>query len=472
VRRRRAAWVRLVVTLVVVLGAGAYFLFINPLADKIHKGLDLQGGIEIVYQASGTPQQPYSLAALERTVQVIELRINRLGVSEPVVQAEPATHRILVELAGVKNPEQAQQVIGTPAVLQFKDSAGHVIVTGSDLEHADAEIVPGQGNGNVVALTFNAEGRRKLAAFTSANVGKYMPIYIDGKMIMNPVIQQPILNGQAIITGNFTFQQAQDLATELNSGALPLDLTILSKQTVSATLGADSVRASRVAAVVALALVAGFMLLVYRVPGLWADVALLVYALLLLAVLLGIHATLTLPGITGLILSIGMAVDSNVIIYERIKEELRGGRSLRSAVDEGFRNGLRAIIDSNATTLIAAIVLYYLGSGLIRGFAVTLGVGILISLLTAVVFTRYLLHWLVDAGAQPSFWFFAPRGQPAAAEGTRPRTPAVPALAEAGAVAAAAGARVSPPGGGPTGRGGAARPEGKAKARRARGAGR
>lgn len=415
-RRQRVALMRLIVTAVVVFGAGAYFLAVNPIADRIHKGLDLQGGIEIVYQAKGTAQQPYSDQALERTVQVIELRVNRLGVSEPVVQAEPASHRILVQLAGIRDPEQAQKIIGTPAVLQFKDSSGHVIVTGGDLQHADAEISPTQGN--VVALTFNAVGRRKLAAFTSANVGKLMPIYLDGKMLMNPVIDEPITAGNAVITGSFTFQQAQNLAIELNSGALPLALSILSKEAVSATLGADSVRASQVAAVVALALVAGFMLLVYRVPGFWADVALLVYALLLLAVLLGIHATLTLPGITGLILSIGMAVDSNVIIYERIKEELRSGRSLRSSVDEGFRNGLRAILDSNATTLIAAIVLYYLGSGLIRGFAVTVGVGVLISLLTAVVFTRYLLHWLVDAGARPSVWFFAPRAVVAAGLGT------------------------------------------------------
>ncbi len=408
-RRQRGALVRLVVALAVVLGAAVYLLGINPLPAHIRKGLDLQGGIEIMYQASGTPHQPYSANALTRTVQVINLRVNKLGVADPVVQAEPASRRILVQLAGVKNPEQAQQVIGTTAVLQFKDSQGHIIVTGSDLKHATAEI--SQTQGNVVALTFDPVGTKALAAFTAANVGKLMPIYLDGKQIMNPVIDQAILNGQAVITGSFTFPQAQALAIQLNSGALPLKLTILSKTTVSATLGANSVQASLAAAIVALALVVAFMLLVYRIPGFWADLALLVYALLLLAVLIGVGATLTLPGITGLILSIGMAVDSNVIIFERIKEELRAGRSLRSAVDEGFRNGLRAIVDSNATTIIACVVLYYLGSGLIRGFAVTLGVGVLISLLTAVVFTRLLLRWLVDVGVRPSFWFFAKRAE-------------------------------------------------------------
>jgi preprotein translocase subunit SecD len=423
VRRRQAARIRLIATVAVVLAAAVYFLGVNPLPRHIRKGLDLQGGIEILYLASGTPHQPYSTAALMQTVQVINLRVNKLGVADPVIQAEPASHRILVELAGVKNPEQAQQVIGTTAVLQFKDSTGHIIVTGAELKNATAEI--SQTQGNVVALTFDAAGRRALAAFTEANVGKLMPIYLNGKLLMNPVINQPIPNGQAVITGNFTYPQAQALAIELNSGALPLKLSILSKTLVSATLGADSIQASLAAAIVAMALVVAFMLLVYRIPGFWADLALLVYALLLLGVLIGLGATLTLSGITGLILSIGMAVDSNVIIFERIKEELRAGRSLRSSVDEGFRNGLRAIVDSNATTIIACVVLYYLGSGLIRGFAVTLGVGVLISLLTAVVFTRYLLRWLVEAGAQPSFWFFAKRAEAVLGLGTVGAAPAV-----------------------------------------------
>ena len=437
-RRQRGALVRLVVVLAVVLGAAVYLLAINPLPAHIRKGLDLQGGIEIMYQASGTPHQPYSASALTRTVQVINLRVNKLGVADPVVQAEPASRRILVELAGVKNPEQAQQVIGTTAVLQFKDSQGHIIVTGSDLKHATAEI--SQTQGNVVALTFDPVGTKALAAFTAANVGKLMPIYLDGKQIMNPVIDQAILNGQAVITGSFTFPQAQTLAIQLNSGALPLKLTILSKTTVSATLGANSVQASLAAAIVALVLVVAFMLLVYRIPGFWADLALLVYALLLLGVLIGVGATLTLPGITGLILSIGMAVDSNVIIFERIKEELRAGRSLRSAVDEGFRNGLRAIVDSNATTIIACVVLYYLGSGLIRGFAVTLGVGVLISLLTAVAFTRVLLRWLVDVGVKPSFWFFAKRADALLGLGGIAASPVV-AGATAGAGVGAASPR-------------------------------
>lgn len=331
-RRQRGAVMRLVVVAALVLAAATYFLKIHPLYNDIHRGLDLQGGIEVVFQASGTPAQPLNSASLSRTVQVLGLRVNKLGVSEPVIQAEPAQNRILVELAGVKNPEQALKIIGTPAVLEFKDQNGGVIVTGSDLKSADAQVDP--SSGNVVAVTFDAKGKAALAKFTAANQNKPMSIYLDGKLLEAPnILPGCCPQGNAIITGSQTFQDAQNFAIELNSGALPLDLTVLSKNTVSATLGQDSVRASMLAAVTALALVLAFMFLVYRIPGLWADLALLVYALILMAVLVGINATLTLPGITGMILSIGMAVDSNVIIYERIREELRSGRSLRSSVD-------------------------------------------------------------------------------------------------------------------------------------------
>ena len=409
-RRRRNAVVRLAVTLALVLGAAVFLLKIHPLYDAIHKGLDLQGGIEVLYQASGTADQALTANALQRTVQVLGLRVNKLGVSEPVIQAEPARNRILVQLAGVQNPRQALKILGTTAKLEFKSSKGTVIVTGSDLQHASAQVDTTQTPPNVVAVQFNAVGQKKLAQWTAKNVGKPMGIYLDGKLLEAPTIQPGCCpTGSAVITGSQTFQAAQNFAIELNSGALPLNLRIISENAVSATLGQSSVRASMMAAVVALALVVAFMFLIYRIPGFWADMALLVYALALMGVLVGINATLTLPGITGMILSIGMAVDSNVIIYERIREELRAGRSLRSSVDLGFKHGLRAILDSNTTTIIAAVVLYYLGSGLIRGFAVTVGIGVLISLLTAVVFTRYLLRWLVDAGSKPSWWFFAPR---------------------------------------------------------------
>ena len=440
-RRQRSAVIRLTATVVVVLAAAVFLLGVRPLYDMIRKGLDLQGGIQIVYQAESAPGQPLTASALQRTVQVISYRVNRLGVSEPIVQSEPKVDRILIELAGVKDPNQAQKIIGTPAVLQFKSDKGKVVVTGADLQKASAQIVNGQ---NQVLLQFDPAGAKAFAAFTKANQLKHMGIYLDSKQIQNPVIDHGCCtNGQAVISGAFPkFADAQNLAIQLDSGALPLKLHVLSKTAVSPTLGAQSVRASKVAALVALILVAAFMFLVYRIPGFWADLALLVYAILLMAALVGVHATLTLPGITGMILSIGIAVDSNVIIFERIREELRHGRTLRRAVDEGFHHGLRAILDSNATTIIATVVLYELGQGLIRGFAVTLGIGVVISLLTAVVFTRYLLHWLVDAGVVPSWWFFAARGTPQ------------PAPAAAGAAVASAVRAPSRPSGAAGRRGG------------------
>ena len=439
-RRKRGAVVRLVVVVAVVLAAATYFLRIAPIYKAIHKGLDLQGGLEVVFQASSTPDQPLTAASLNRTVSVLGLRVNTLGVSEPVIQAEPGQNRILVELAGVKDPQQALQIIGKTAKLEFKDQAtSKVIVTGAELQHADAQVQSDKTN--VVAVTFNAKGKAALGQWTAANQNKPMGIYLDGQLLEAPnVLPGCCPNGNMVITGSQTFQDAQSFALQLNSGALPLTLTVLSENTVSATLGQASVKASTLAAVVALALVIAFMFLMYRIPGFWADIALLVYALLLMAVLVGINATLTLPGITGMILSVGMAVDSNVIIYERIREELRAGRSLRSAVDDGFRHGLRAILDSNATTVIAAVVLYYLGSGLIRGFAVTVGIGVVISLLTAVLFTRYLLRALVEAGSRPSWWFFAPRAALATAGGVAGTGDAVAAaihgLGEPGAGAA------------------------------------
>jgi preprotein translocase subunit SecD len=412
VRKRRARWT-VAGIFALVAAAGAYLLGINPIINHITQGLDLQGGLYVVFQAEPTPNSPVTPQAMQTAVQVMRFRVDALGVAEPQIQQEGAD-RIVVQLPGVKNADEALKTIGQTGQLEFRDSTGQqVIVTGKDLVSAHAQYGP--GNDPQVALQFDAAGAKAIAAYTSANVGKTMPIYLDGKQIADPIVESPIPSGQGVIDHMESLQAAQALAVELNSGALPVALKVIQNNTVSATLGADSIRASKAAAAIAVALVAAFMLIVYRIPGFWAVFALAVYAMLLLGVLAAINATLTLPGITGLILSIGMAVDSNVIIYERIKEELRAGRTLRSAVDEGFRNGLRAVYDSNATTVIAALVLFWLGTGPIRGFAVTVGIGVLISLLTAVTFTKYLLHRLIEAGARPSFWFFAPRAEVAVA---------------------------------------------------------
>ncbi len=408
---------------VAVAAAVFYFFGANPLLDHITQGLDLQGGLYVIFQAEPTASSPVTPQAMQTAVQVMNYRVNALGVSEPQIQ-QAGSNQIIVQLPGVKNADQALQTIGQTGLLEFRQSNGKtVITTGADLTNAQAQL--GTNNAAQVALQFNAVGAKAIAAYTAANIGKTMPIYLDNKLIESPTIQGAIPNGQGVITNMGTLQQAQALAVELNSGALPVALKVVEDNTVSATLGATSVSQSKTAAAIAVILIVAFMLTLYRIPGWWADFALAVYAMALLGVLIAIHATLTLPGITGLILSVGVAVDSNIIIFERIKEELRNGRTMRSALEEGFRNGLRAVYDTHATALISSAVLFWLGTGPIRGFAVTVGVGLLISLTTAVTFTKFILVKLVDAGAQPSFWFFARRGE------------MVPELAPAAAVAGA-----------------------------------
>jgi preprotein translocase subunit SecD len=433
--RRRRSLFTVVAVFVVVAAAASYFLGINPILNHITQGLDLQGGLYVVFQAEPTATSPVTPAVMQDVVKVMNFRVNALGVAEPQIQ-QAGTNQVIVQLPGVKNADQALQTIGQTGLLEFRKSDGKtVITTGADLVSAQAQIGP--NNAPQVALQFNAAGAKAIAAYTAANIGKTMPIYLDNNLVESPTVQGAIPNGQGVITNMGSLQQAQALAVELNSGSLPVGLKVVEDETVGPTLGADSVARSKTAAAIAILFIAAFMLTLYRIPGFWAVFALAVYAMILLGILVAINATLTLPGITGLILSVGVAVDSNVIIFERIKEELRAGRTLRAAIEEGFRNGLRAVYDSNATTIIAAAVLFWLGTGPIRGFAVTVGIGVVISLITAVTFTKFILGKVVDAGAQPSAWFFARRGDLA--------TAAAAAGAASGAAAAAAGAAASDP---------------------------
>ncbi|MBX6377468.1 MAG: protein translocase subunit SecD [Clostridia bacterium] len=388
-----------------ILASAFYFLYEAPLWDRIPKGLDLQGGVHVVYRASPLPDSPVNDATMTKTLQIMEQRVNALGVAEPVLQRQGAD-RIIVELPGVKNPEEAIRAIGRTARLEFKDEAGKVIVTGADLATADAQILD---NGQVVvALRFKGDGVRRFAEATraAAPTHRRIGIYLDGQLLQNPTVQDPIENGQAVITGYTSYDEARAIAVSLQSGALPVALEIIENRTVSASLGSDSLGRSQVAAVVGVVAVAAFMLAVYRLAGLLAVLALTLYLVLFLGVLWAIGATLTLPGIAGAVLSVGMAVDANVIIFERIREELRLGKSIRSALEAGHANAFRAIFDGNVTTLIAAAILLWLGSGPVRGFAVTLGVGVLTSMFTAIVVTRYLLVLLVGAGMRPNWSFF------------------------------------------------------------------
>lgn len=384
----------LATVLILGLAAGYYFTSVNPIIDMLPRGLDLAGGVHVVLEAVPTPEVPVTDAGMAGAMDIIQRRVNALGVKEPYIQR--SGNRIIVEIAGVDDPNKAIEVIGKTALLEFVDEQGNVIVTGKDLKSADVGTHSDQKA--VVLLEFNAEGAKKFADATAKNVGKRIIILLDKQTISAPIVNEVVPNGQAEISGYDTVESAYHLAIQLNSGALPVALQVVENRSVSATLGQDSIARSKQAALVGIAAVIMYMLIYYRFPGLIADMALAFYIFITLGVLALLRATITLPGIAGIILSVGMAVDANVIIFERCKEELRAGRTLRSAIVSGFRNALTAIVDSNVTTLISAGVLMWLGSGPVRGFAVTLSAGIVSSMFTAIVLTRFLLLAVVNSG--------------------------------------------------------------------------
>lgn len=379
---------------VVILIIGIFGYFIQPLALSIKQGLDLQGGTHVVMEAVDTPDAKVDDDAVQRVVKIIERRVNELGLTEPIIQREGA-RRILVELPGVKDPEKAIEMLGKTALLEFQDPSGNTVLTGKDLKDARSQI--DQSKQNLVAIEFSDEGAKKFADITTKNVGKPITILLDKQVLTNPIVNEPITGGKAVITGNRTIDEAEKLAILLRSGSLPVKVDIIETRTVGPTLGQDSKEKSMHAFALGTAAILIFMLLFYRLSGFIANVTLLLYVLLLLAALKGLNATLTLPGIAGIILSMGMAVDANVLIFERFKEEYRAGKTLRAAMDAGFSRAFATIFDSNMTTLFAAIVLFFLGSGPIKGFAITLGLGILLSMFTAITVTQFLLKDLMHA---------------------------------------------------------------------------
>lgn len=381
-----------VLTIVVILAvivAGGYYLA-KPIEKNINLGLDLQGGLHVVLQAIETPRRPVTDDAMNGALGILQERINALGLKEPIVQRE-GNDRIIVELAGVKDAQEAIDLLGSMAILEFKTEDKKVVIDGSMLKNAQAQI-NSQTNQPEVSLDFNTEGARIFAEVTGANIGKKIGIYLDDKLLTDPVVQSRISGGKAVITGSQSLEEAQRVALLLRSGALPVELDFAEKRIVGPTLGADSLAKSKAAGAYGILAIFAFMILYYRVPGFVADFSIIVYSLLVLGILAALNATLTVPGIAGFLLSIGMAVDANVIIYERLKEELRSGKTLRAAIDAGFDRAFTTIVDANVTTLIAAAVLYYFGTSSIRGFAITLSIGILASMFTAITLTRYLLR--------------------------------------------------------------------------------
>ncbi|WP_425061202.1 Protein translocase subunit SecDF [Sporomusa carbonis] len=383
----------LVIVLAILAVAGYYM---SPLALSIKQGLDLQGGTHVVLEASDTPEAKVDDDAMQRVLRILERRVNELGLTEPIVQRQ-GERRIIVELPGVKDPEKAIEILGKTALLEFQDESGAIVLTGKDLKDAKAQI--DQSGQKLVAIEFSDEGAKKFADLTAKNVGKHIAILLDKQILTNPVVQEAIPNGKAVISGNRTIEEAERLAILLRSGALPVKVDILETRTVGPTLGEDSKQKSMQAFMIGITAIVAFMLLFYRLAGFVANITLILYVMLLLFSLKMLNATLTLPGIAGIILSMGMAVDANVLIFERFKEEYRNGKTLRAAMDAGFSRAFATILDSNVTTLIAAVVLFFMGTGPIKGFAITLGLGIILSMFTAITVTRFMLRVLMHANA-------------------------------------------------------------------------
>jgi preprotein translocase subunit SecD len=359
---------------------------------------------------------------IDQSMQIVERRVNQLGTVEPVIQRQ-GNDRILVQVPGLQDPTRLKQLLGKTAKMEFRmvdtsvspeqaqqgqlppDSEllmsasspkvpyvvkKQVLVSGGDLTDAQTAFDPRTGE-PVVSFKFNSAGSRKFAQATTENVGQPFAIVLDNEVISAPVIREPITGGQGQISGNFTVQSANDLAILLRAGALPAPLTVIEERTVGPGLGQDSIAKGELAAYVGAIMVVVFMLVTYRLFGLFANIAVAVNVAMIFGLLSLLNATLTLPGIAGIVLTVGIAVDSNVLIYERIREEIRGGRNAISAIDAGFKRALATILDSNITTFIAAAVLFYIGTGPVRGFAVTLGIGIITTVFTAFTLTRLIV---------------------------------------------------------------------------------
>ncbi|HMM59341.1 MAG TPA: protein translocase subunit SecD, partial [Candidatus Rifleibacterium sp.] len=394
--------------------------------SKITLGLDLKGGIDLVYQVDlNSIQENDSITdAVKRSVEIIRNRIDMYGIAEPSIKAQEG-NRIRIQLPGVKDPERVKQLIQNTAMLQF-----HIVVdqalTAAQLEpvNPEAEIVlmkpasPQQQamwfklnkkadvtgrdlkfakvafddmGAPIVHLEFNAEGAAKFAQVTGSHIGEQLAIVLDNKVHIAPVIQSRIPGGMAQITGRFTFEEAQNLSIVLRAGALPASLIALESRVVGPTLGQESINAGWAAGIIGTLLVFMYMAVFYKLSGIFADLAVLFNTLIIFAVLVFFGGTLTLPGIAGLILTVGMAVDANVIIFERIKEEFKSGKTVKASINAGFDRALACIIDSNVTTLLTVAILYAFGSGPIRGFATTLGIGLIANVFTAIVCVKLAL---------------------------------------------------------------------------------
>lgn len=371
---------------------------------SIKLGLDLQGGVNIVYEPKLDREPTEDEMAAVRTM--IQKRLDAKGYTEAEVSLEGTNH-VRVDIPGVEDPQKAIDEIGAAGMLRFLDQDGNEILTGTNVSKATAQYYTDNGvNKYAVGVEMDAEGTKTFSEFTASHIGQTIYILLDDTLLSAATIQTQITDGNGQITGNFSAEEAKDLADGINAGSLPFALEAVNATSVGAKLGLDALNTSLLAGMIGFAFILIFMVVMYRVCGIAADIALVLYVALLILVLSIMNTTLTLTGIAGILLSIGMAVDANVIIFVRIKEEMELGKTVRSAVDAGFDKAFSAILDGNITTLIASVVLYIFGTGLIRSFATTLGVGIVVSMFTSLVVTRLVLKTIVkiDQTRKPSHY--------------------------------------------------------------------
>jgi len=440
-----------IIILAVLAGSFVYPKYIRSIFPtfwdiEFKLGLDLQGGTHLLYEAdlSNMDKQDYS-SAMQGLRDVIERRVNLFGVTEPIVQTQEVgdQHRLVVELAGIKEPAQAIKMIGQTPFLEFREQRleeeTEIIlnkkkeleglsyeemqkIEGWQIGLEDAYFKPTLLNGQyldkanlifdqqtglpLISIQFNDEGAEMFEQITGNNIGKILAIYIDGIPISTPVVQDKISGGTAQISGDFTIDEAKELARNLNAGALPVPIVLISQQSVGPTLGSISLEKSLKAGLIGLLAVIIFLIVFYKLSGFLASLSLAVYVIIILALFKLIPITLTLAGIGGFILSIGMAVDANILIFSRIREELKKEQSFSISLEEGFRRSWPSIRDGNMTTLIVALILFGLGTSFIKGFALTLSIGILISMFSAIFITRNLLRMFVNTKLENVKWLW------------------------------------------------------------------
>lgn len=373
---------------------------INNLGTAVKQGLDLKGGIYVVEEIQ---EANVTADTLDRTIELIKSRMDKFGVVDPTVVAE-GSNRVRIELPGIYNEKEALDFIGKTGYLKFVGPDNVEILNGKDVKNAFVSF--DEYNQPQISLELNDQGKTKFADATQKFLNQKIAIYLDDEMLTNPTVQAHITEGTARITGMETTEKAKQIASLIKSGALPVTLKAQNVRTIGPSLGADALQRSILAGIIGIALTLIFMLVYYRLPGFIADMALIVFILITLAIFILFNVTLTLPGISGFLLTVGMAVDANVLIFERMKEELKAGKTLSAALRAGFDRAITAIVDSNVTTIISGIVLAILGSGPIKGFAVTLIIGVIASLFTAVLVTRFLLNLVINIKAFQNSKFY------------------------------------------------------------------